>query len=148
MLFCSRPPSPGSRQGNSRAEMIRSVSLGIWEWQLESCAPAQAHRAAWGGWGLQALFIPAFSGKVGSLALLSPQAPLQVNSEGVWSWIECRSFWGVTDVQMSPDIPFLCFFLLLIQSVPLGMAEPWYPWGGGLGRGVVSGISFIQCTSS
>lgn len=68
MLFGSRPPSPGSRQGNSRAEMIRSVSLGIWEWQLESSAPAQAHRAAWGGWGLQALFIPAFSGKVGSLA--------------------------------------------------------------------------------
>lgn len=115
MLFGSRPPSPGSRQGNSRAEMIRSVSLGIWEWQLESCAPAQAHRAAWGGWGLQALFIPAFSGKVGSLALLSPQAPLQVNSEGVWSWIECRSFWGG---YRCSDVSRYSHFMLLSAAHP------------------------------
>lgn len=37
-----------------------------------------------------------------------------------------------TDAQMSPDIPILCLFLLLIQSAQLGMAEPWCPWGAGL----------------
>lgn len=74
MLFYSKPPS-GSRQKNSRAELIKSVSLGTWEWQLESSAPAQALRAAWAGHGLETLFIPIFSGKLGSLALHSPQAP-------------------------------------------------------------------------
>lgn len=52
---------------NSRAELIKSVFLA----KLESSAPAQALRAGWGG---QTLFIPVFSGKVGSLALHSPQA--------------------------------------------------------------------------
>lgn len=125
VLFYSRPPSPGSRQRNSRAEVIRSVSLGNWEWRallqpwptgLPGEDGACKHCLSlfsvenWEAWLCTAL-----------------RFHCQVNSEGVWSWIKWRSFWGgVYRFQMSPDIPILCL-ISAAQSVQLGMAEPWYP---------------------
>lgn len=68
MLFYSRPP--GARQKNSRGELIKSVSLGNWEWQLESSG-AQALGAGWGGHGLETVY-PYFQWKIGKLGFAQP----------------------------------------------------------------------------
>lgn len=110
MLFCSR------------VELIKGVSFGNWKFA------SGEFRAAWGGC---ATVLSLFSVEKWEAQLCSAlRLHSQVNPEGVWILDGMEKFLrGFTDVQMSPGIPILFLFLLLTQSVQLGMAEP-HPWGG------------------
>lgn len=143
VLFYSSPPSPGSRQRNSRAELVLETGNVSWRALLQPCPSGLAgeQRAC-------RHCYPYFQWKSGKLGFAQPPGStvrVTLGVCGAGEGGEVSGWFG--DVQMFPDIPILCLFLLLIQSVQLGMAEPQYPRGAGLVSGVVSGISFIQCTN-